>query len=235
MKQQKMIAKQIQKGVKFYYKEVPDLYHDKKTAYDIDVDDNVKELIIPTDLKMNNTKKSFPSVKKLIINALVVDIQIPFLFFCYFFSFSYLICRICRQNEKGRYVLQWFFRQDCTQKKQPARKRRLFAMDYFLQLKCLRFFFCIFFVIGIDNSADTVVIPDSDNQDVTFASNVVCSSIKKIIVHSPDTVSQLGYTCAFAATSSSFKSKSVFKTSVSGKPKYSQAAKQCLVSALLSF
>lgn len=48
MKQQKMIAKQIQKGVKFYYKEVPDLYHDKKTAYDIDVDDNVKELIIPT-------------------------------------------------------------------------------------------------------------------------------------------------------------------------------------------
>ncbi len=33
MKQQKMIAKQIQKGVKFYYKEVPDLYHDKKTAY----------------------------------------------------------------------------------------------------------------------------------------------------------------------------------------------------------
>ena len=41
-------------------------------------------------------------------------------------------------------------------------------------------------VIGIDNSADTVVIPDSDNQDVTFASNVVCSSIKKIIVHSPD-------------------------------------------------
>ena len=52
MKQQKMIAKQIQKGVKFYYKEVPDLYHDKKTAYDIDVDDNVKELIIPTDLKV---------------------------------------------------------------------------------------------------------------------------------------------------------------------------------------
>lgn len=53
------------------------MYHDKKTAYDIDVDDNVKELIIPTDLKMNNTKKSFPSVKKLIIDALVVDIQIP--------------------------------------------------------------------------------------------------------------------------------------------------------------
>ena len=26
---------------------------------------------------MNNTKKSFPSVKKLIIDALVVDIQIP--------------------------------------------------------------------------------------------------------------------------------------------------------------
>lgn len=53
------------------------MYHDKKTAYDIDVDDNVKELIIPTDLKMNNTKKSFLSVKKLIIDALVVDIQIP--------------------------------------------------------------------------------------------------------------------------------------------------------------
>lgn len=59
MKQQKMIAKQIQKGVKFYYKEVPDLYHDKKTAYDIDVDDNVKELIIPTDLKIEQYKEEF--------------------------------------------------------------------------------------------------------------------------------------------------------------------------------
>lgn len=68
-------------------------------------------------------------------------------FFCYFFSFSYLICRICRQNEKGRYVLQWFFGRTARKKKQPALSRRLFAMDYFLQLKCLRFFFCIFFVI----------------------------------------------------------------------------------------
>lgn len=41
---------------------------------------------------------------------------------------------------------------------------------------------------------------EGDNQDVTFASNVVCSSIKKIIVHSPDTVSQLGYTCGFPET-----------------------------------
>ena len=46
MKQQKMIAKQIQKGVKFYYKEVPDLYHDKKTAYDIDVDKISRRMLV---------------------------------------------------------------------------------------------------------------------------------------------------------------------------------------------
>lgn len=241
MKQQKMIAKQIQKGVKFYYKEVPDLYHDKKTAYDIDVDDNVKELIIPTDLKMNNTKKSFPSVKKLIINALVVDIQIPNSLFpnvkrvvskSKYFDTCFEYSSVLKRNTFGFWTLLNTF---CKEEGEEIDLQDVIAINDFAFQGCkstrikspdMSKYVCAVtvapnaftgsafenapfvdgvkmagnIVIGIDNSADTVVIPDSDNQDVTFASNVVCSSIKKIIVHSPDTVSQLGYTCGFPET-----------------------------------
>lgn len=241
MKQQKMIAKQIQKGVKFYYKEVPDLYHDKKTAYDIDVDDNVKELIIPTDLKMNNTKKSFPSVKKLIIDALVVDIQIPNSLFpnvkqvvskSKYFDTCFEYSSVLMRNTFGFWTLLNTF---CKEEGEEIDLQDVIAINDFAFQGCkstrikspdMSKYVCAVtvapnaftgsafenapfvdgvkmagnIVIGIDNSADTVVIPDSDNQNVTFASNVVCNGIKKIIVHSPDTVSQLGYTCGFPET-----------------------------------
>ena len=241
MKQQKMIAKQIQKGVKFYYKEAPDLYHDKKTAYDIDVDDNVKELIIPTDLKMNNTKKSFPSVKKLIIDALVVDIQIPNSLFpnvkrvvskSKYFDTCFEYSSVLMRNTFGFWTLLNTF---CKEEGEEIDLQDVIAINDFAFQGCkstrikspdMSKYVCAVtvapnaftgsafenapfvdgvkmagnIVIGIDNAADTVVIPDSDNQDVTFASNVVCNGIKKIIVHSPDTVSQLGYTCGFPET-----------------------------------
>lgn len=217
------------------------MYHDKKTAYDIDVDDNVKELIIPTDLKMNNTKKSFPSVKKLIINALVVDIQIPNSLFpnvkrvvskSKYFDTCFEYSSVLMRNTFGFWTLLNTF---CKEEGEEIDLQDVIAINDFAFQGCkstrikspdMSKYVCAVtvapnaftgsafenapfvdgvkmagnIVIGIDNSADTVVIPDSDNQDVTFASNVVCSSIKKIIVHSPDTVSQLGYTCGFPET-----------------------------------
>lgn len=217
------------------------MYHDKKTAYDIDVDDNVKELIIPTDLKMNNTKKSFPSVKKLIINALVVDIQIPNSLFpnvkrvvskSKYFDTCFEYSSVLMRNTFGFWTLLNTF---CKEEGEEIDLQDVIAINDFAFQGCKSTrikspdkskYVCVVtvapnaftgsafenapfvdgvkmagnIVIGIDNSADTVVIPDSDNQDVTFASNVVCSSIKKIIVHSPDTVSQLGYTCGFPET-----------------------------------
>lgn len=213
----------------------------KKTAYDIDVDDNVKELIIPTDLKMNNTKKSFPSVKKLIINALVVDIQIPNSLFpnvkrvvskSKYFDTCFEYSSVLMRNTFGFWTLLNTF---CKEEGEEIDLQDVIAINDFAFQGCKSTrikspdkskYVCVVtvapnaftgsafenapfvdgvkmagnIVIGIDNSADTVVIPDSDNQDVTFASNVVCSSIKKIIVHSPDTVSQLGYTCGFPET-----------------------------------
>ena len=217
------------------------MYHDKKTAYDIDVDDNVKELIIPTDLKMNNTKKSFPSVKKLIINALVVDIQIPNSLFpnvkrvvskSKYFDTCFEYSSVLMRNTFGFWTLLNTF---CKEEGEEIDLQDVIAINDFAFQGCkstrikspdMSKYVCAVtvapnaftgsafenapfvdgvkmagnIVIGIDSSADTVVIPDSDNQDVTFASNVVCSSIKKIIVHSPDTVSQLGYTCGFPET-----------------------------------
>lgn len=217
------------------------MYHDKKTAYDIDVDDNVKELIIPTDLKMNNTKKSFPSVKKLIIDALVVDIQIPNSLFpnvkqvvskSKYFDTCFEYSSVLMRNTFGFWTLLNTF---CKEEGEEIDLQDVIAINDFAFQGCkstrikspdMSKYVCAVtvapnaftgsafenapfvdgvkmagnIVIGIDNSADTVVIPDSDNQNVTFASNVVCNGIKKIIVHSPDTVSQLGYTCGFPET-----------------------------------
>lgn len=217
------------------------MYHDKKTAYDIDVDDNVKELIIPTDLKMNNTKKSFPSVKKLIIDALVVDIQIPNSLFpnvkqvvskSKYFDTCFEYSSVLMRNTFGFWTLLNTF---CKEEGEEIDLQDVIAINDFAFQGCkstrikspdMSKYVCAVtvapnaftgsafenapfvdgvkmagnIVIGIDNSADTVVIPDSDNQNVTFASNVVRNGIKKIIVHSPDTVSQLGYTCGFPET-----------------------------------
>ena len=190
---------------------------------------------------MNNTKKSFPSVKKLIINALVVDIQIPNSLFpnvkrvvskskyfdtCFEYSsvlmrntfgFWTLLNTFCKEEDEeidlqDVIAINDFAFQGCksTRIKSPDMSKYVCAVTVAPNAFTGSAFENAPFVdgvkmagnivIGIDNSADTVVIPDSDNQDVTFASNVVCSSIKKIIVHSPDTVSQLGYTCGFPET-----------------------------------
>lgn len=190
---------------------------------------------------MNNTKKSFPSVKKLIINALVVDIQIPNSLFpnvkrvvskSKYFDTCFEYSSVLMRNTFGFWTLLNTF---CKEEGEEIDLQDVIAINDFAFQGCKSTrikspdkskYVCVVtvapnaftgsafenapfvdgvkmagnIVIGIDNSADTVVIPDSDNQDVTFASNVVCSSIKKIIVHSPDTVSQLGYTCGFPET-----------------------------------
>lgn len=190
---------------------------------------------------MNNTKKSFPSVKKLIINALVVDIQIPNSLFpnvkrvvskSKYFDTCFEYSSVLMRNTFGFWTLLNTF---CKEEGEEIDLQDVIAINDFAFQGCkstrikspdMSKYVCAVtvapnaftgsafenapfvdgvkmagnIVIGIDNSADTVVIPDSDNQDVTFASNVVCSSIKKIIVHSPDTVSQLGYTCGFPET-----------------------------------
>ena len=190
---------------------------------------------------MNNTKKSFPSVKKLIIDALVVDIQIPNSLFpnvkqvvskSKYFDTCFEYSSVLMRNTFGFWTLLNTF---CKEEGEEIDLQDVIAINDFAFQGCkstrikspdMSKYVCAVtvapnaftgsafenapfvdgvkmagnIVIGIDNSADTVVIPDSDNQDVTFASNVVCSSIKKIIVHSPDTVSQLGYTCGFPET-----------------------------------
>lgn len=190
---------------------------------------------------MNNTKKSFPSVKKLIINALVVDIQIPNSLFpnvkrvvskSKYFDTCFEYSSVLMRNTFGFWTLLNTF---CKEEGEEIDLQDVIAINDFAFQGCkstrikspdMSKYVCAVtvapnaftgsafenapfvdgvkmagnIVIGIDNSADTVVIPDSDNQDVTFASNVVCSSIKKIIVHSPDIVSQLGYTCGFPET-----------------------------------
>lgn len=65
-------------------------------------------------------------------------------FFCYFFSFSYLICRICRQNENGRYVLQWFFGRT-ARKKTAGAKAPAVCNGLFLTIEMFAIFFLHFF------------------------------------------------------------------------------------------
>lgn len=181
------------------------------------------------------------SVKKLIINALVVDIQIPNSLFpnvkrvvskSKYFDTCFEYSSVLMRNTFGFWTLLNTF---CKEEGEEIDLQDVIAINDFAFQGCkstrikspdMSKYVCAVtvapnaftgsafenapfvdgvkmagnIVIGIDNSADTVVIPDSDNQDVTFASNVVCSSIKKIIVHSPDTVSQLGYTCGFPET-----------------------------------
>ena len=190
---------------------------------------------------MNNTKKSFPSVKKLIIDALVVDIQIPNSLFpnvkrvvskSKYFDTCFEYSSVLMRNTFGFWTLLNTF---CKEEGEEIDLQDVIAINDFAFQGCkstrikspdMSKYVCAVtvapnaftgsafenapfvdgvkmagnIVIGIDNAADTVVIPDSDNQDVTFASNVVCNGIKKIIVHSPDTVSQLGYTCGFPET-----------------------------------
>lgn len=76
MDKEKLIKKEIQKGVILYVGSAIGM-KDNKIVMDIDVADNVKEVEIWHNFRMPDTNKSFPNVEKLIIKEYVTDINIP--------------------------------------------------------------------------------------------------------------------------------------------------------------
>lgn len=76
MDKEKLIKKEIQKGVILYVGSAIGM-KDNKIVMDIDVADNVKEVEIWHDFRMPDINKSFPNVEKLIIKEYVIDINIP--------------------------------------------------------------------------------------------------------------------------------------------------------------
>lgn len=81
MKNEKLYPKEKQKGVVFYRNKLAsqDMSEDPEDidAIDIDVDDEVKEVVICYDLIMTDSKKSFPNVESLVIKSNVFEIRIP--------------------------------------------------------------------------------------------------------------------------------------------------------------
>lgn len=81
MKNEKLYPKEKQKGVVFYHNKLAsqDMSENPEDidAIDIDVDDEVKEVVICYDLIMPDSKKSFPNVESLVIKSNVFDIRIP--------------------------------------------------------------------------------------------------------------------------------------------------------------
>lgn len=81
MKNEKLYPKEKQKGVVFYRNKLAsqDMSEDPEDidAIDIDVDDEVKEVVICYDLIMADSKKSFPNVESLVIKSNVFEIRIP--------------------------------------------------------------------------------------------------------------------------------------------------------------
>ena len=81
MKNEKLYPKENQKGVVFYRDKLAfqDMSENPEDidAIDIDVDDEVKEVVICYDLIMPDSKKSFPNVESLVIKNNVFEIQIP--------------------------------------------------------------------------------------------------------------------------------------------------------------
>ena len=81
MKNEKLYPKEKQKGVIFYRNKLAfqDMSENPEDidAIDIDVDDEVKEVVICYDLIMPDSKKSFPNVESLVIKSNVFDIRIP--------------------------------------------------------------------------------------------------------------------------------------------------------------
>lgn len=81
MKNEKLYPKEKQKGVVFYRNKLAfqDMSENPKDidAIDIDVDDEVKEVVVCYDLIMPDTKKSFPNVESLVIKSNVLEIRIP--------------------------------------------------------------------------------------------------------------------------------------------------------------
>lgn len=81
MKNEKLYPKEKQKGVVFYrnklaFQDMPENPEDID-AIDIDVDDEVKEVVICYDLIMPDSEKSFPNVESLVIKSNVFEIRIP--------------------------------------------------------------------------------------------------------------------------------------------------------------
>lgn len=81
MKNEKLYPKEKQKGVIFYCNKLASQDMSENTedidAIDIDVDDEVKEVVICYDLIMPDSKKSFPNVESLVIKSNVFEIRIP--------------------------------------------------------------------------------------------------------------------------------------------------------------
>lgn len=81
MKNEKLYPKEKQKGVVFYRNKLAfqDMSENPEDidAIDIDVDDEVKEVVVCYDLIMPDTKKSFPNVESLVIKSNVFEIRIP--------------------------------------------------------------------------------------------------------------------------------------------------------------
>ena len=81
MENEKLYPKEKQKGVVFYRNKLAsqDMSENPEDidAIDIDVDDEVKEVVICYDLIMPDSKKSFPNVESLVIKSNVFDIRIP--------------------------------------------------------------------------------------------------------------------------------------------------------------
>lgn len=81
MKNEKLYPKEKQKGVVFYRHKLAsqDMSENPENidAIDIDVDDEVKEVVICYDLIMPDSKKSFPNVESLVIKSNVFEIRIP--------------------------------------------------------------------------------------------------------------------------------------------------------------
>ena len=81
MKNEKLYPKEKQKGVVFYRNKLAfqDMSKnpDDIDAIDIDVDDEVKEVVICYDLIMPDSEKSFPNVESLVIKSNVFEIRIP--------------------------------------------------------------------------------------------------------------------------------------------------------------
>ena len=81
MKYKKLHPKENQKGVVFYRDKLTfqDMSENPEDidAIDIDVDDEVKEVVVCYDLIMPDSKKSFPNVESLVIKSNVFDIRIP--------------------------------------------------------------------------------------------------------------------------------------------------------------
>ena len=81
MENEKLYPKEKQKGVVFYRNKLAsqDMSENPEDidAIDIDVDDEVKEVVICYDLIMPDSKKSFPNVESLVVKSNVFEIRIP--------------------------------------------------------------------------------------------------------------------------------------------------------------